>query len=61
NNRDRWSWKRISAETDSFVLCHNDLGSQNIFVRPDTFEIVAIIEWEFAGFFPTHFEFPLWR
>ncbi|KAF2731200.1 aminoglycoside phosphotransferase [Polyplosphaeria fusca] len=60
-NRDRRSWKQISAETNCFVLCHNDLGPQNIFVRPDTFQIVAIIDWEFAGFFPPYFELPLWR
>ncbi|KAF2241345.1 hypothetical protein BU26DRAFT_525184 [Trematosphaeria pertusa] len=60
-NRDRRSWKRISAKTECFVLCHNDLGPQNVFIRPDTFEIVGIIDWEFAGFFPPYFELPLWR
>ncbi|KAF2174569.1 hypothetical protein K469DRAFT_707105 [Zopfia rhizophila CBS 207.26] len=60
-SRDRRSWKRISSEADCFVLCHNDLGPQNIFVRPDTFQIVGIIDWEFAGFFPPYFELPLWR
>lgn len=43
------------------VLCHNDLGPQNIFVCPDTFQVVGIIDWEFAGFFPPYFELPLWR
>lgn len=43
------------------MLCHNDLGPQNVFVDPDTFKIVGIIDWEFAGFFPQYFELPLWR
>lgn len=43
------------------MLCHNDLGPQNIFVDPNTFRIVGIIDWEFAGFFPPSFELPLWR
>lgn len=58
---DRRSWPRISSETADFVLCHNDLGPQNIFVDSDSFQIVGIIDWEFAGFFPPYFELPLWR
>ncbi|KAL2016403.1 hypothetical protein VTK56DRAFT_3788 [Thermocarpiscus australiensis] len=58
---DRRSWPRISSDYDEFVLCHNDLGPQNIFVDPDTFKIVGIIDWKFAGFFPPYFELPLYR
>ncbi|POR34870.1 Uncharacterized protein TPAR_04934 [Tolypocladium paradoxum] len=60
-DRDRRPWDRISSATDCFVLCHNDLGPQNIFVCPHTFRIVGIIDWEFAGFFPPYFELPLWK
>ncbi|WEW56896.1 hypothetical protein PRK78_002353 [Emydomyces testavorans] len=59
---DRRSWKRVTSDTDEFVLCHNDLSPQNILVDPhDNFRIVGIIDWEFAGFFPSYFELPLWR
>lgn len=59
---DRRPWDRISAAAaDALALCHNDIGPQNIFVCPDTFRIVAIIDWEFAGLFPPYFELPLWR
>ncbi|KND90470.1 hypothetical protein TOPH_05005 [Tolypocladium ophioglossoides CBS 100239] len=58
---DRRIWPQIRSEKDEFVLCHNDLGPQNIFVHPETFQIVEIIDWEFAGFFPSDFELPLWR
>ena len=58
---DRRSWPRISSDADEFVLCHNDLGPQKIFVHPDTYHIVGIVGWEFAGFFPKYFELPLWK
>lgn len=58
---DRRHWPQISSKTNEFVLCHNDLGPQNIFIHPVTFQILGIIDWEFAGFFPPHFELPLWR
>ncbi|KAK4905473.1 hypothetical protein LTR49_025250 [Elasticomyces elasticus] len=44
-----------------FVLCHNDLSQANIMVDPKTFEIKAIIDWEYAGYFPPEFEFKYWR
>lgn len=59
--RDRRKWPCISLETEDFVLCHNDLGPQNIFIDLTSFEIVAIIDWEFAGYFLMEFELPLWR
>jgi hypothetical protein len=58
---DRRAWPRISTDGDEFVLCHNDLAPQNIFVDPSTFQIVGIIDLEFAGYFPPSFELPLWR
>jgi len=58
---DRRSWPRISSDADEFVLCHNDLGPRKIFVHPDTYHIVGIVGWEFAGFFPKYFELPLWK
>ncbi|KAK5696866.1 hypothetical protein LTR97_008172 [Elasticomyces elasticus] len=44
-----------------FVLCHNDLSQANIMVDPKTFEIKAIIDWEYAGYFPLEFELKYWR
>ncbi|GAB1312191.1 Aminoglycoside phosphotransferase domain-containing protein [Madurella fahalii] len=58
---DRRDWPRIASDSNEFVLCHNDLAPQNIFVDPDNFQIVGIIDWEFAVFFPHYFELPLWR
>ncbi|KAK2732660.1 hypothetical protein FQN57_002581 [Myotisia sp. PD_48] len=59
---DRRAWERITSDTDEFVLCHNDLSKANIFVDPDdNFRIVGIIDWEYAGFFPSYFELPVWK
>ncbi|KAI1925273.1 hypothetical protein LOZ12_002875 [Ophidiomyces ophidiicola] len=62
HSMDRRSWKRITANANDFVLCHNDLSPRNILVNPsDNYHIVGIIDWEYAGFFPADFELPLWR
>ncbi|KAI2368407.1 hypothetical protein LOY91_004520 [Ophidiomyces ophidiicola] len=61
--RDRRPWNRITAADDDIVMCHNDLSPHNILVDPtdDSFPITAIIDWEYAGFFPAEFELPLWQ
>jgi len=33
---------------DKMSLVHGDLHAGNIFVDPDTYEITAIIDWEWA-------------
>lgn len=60
-DRDRRQWERVRSDTDCFMLCHNDLGPQNIFICPSTFQIVGIVDWEFVGYFPSYFELPLWK
>lgn len=36
----------------NFPLCHGDLSRFNVLVHPERPEIVALIDWEFAGFYP---------
>ncbi|KAI0045350.1 hypothetical protein FA95DRAFT_129883 [Auriscalpium vulgare] len=38
------------------VLCHNDLSQHNIMVDESTLKITAILDWEYAGFYPKEFE-----
>lgn len=57
----RTDWPRIESGDDDFVFCHNDLSGHNIIVDERTFEILAILDWEYSGFFPAWFERPLWR
>ena len=52
--RDQWSPKK--SDSDEFVFCHNDLSQQNVIVDPNTLKIKAILDWEYAGFYPEWFE-----
>ncbi|TQW01023.1 hypothetical protein V2A60_002040 [Cordyceps javanica] len=57
---DSRQWEQLWSENDVFVYCHNDLSRKNIWLHPENFKIMAITGWEHAGFFPHHFELPLW-
>ncbi|KAF8968947.1 kinase-like domain-containing protein [Flammula alnicola] len=48
--------KLRDATTPEFVLCHNDLSQHNVMVDETTLKINAILDWEYAGFFPPEFD-----
>lgn len=54
-------WRLRPSESEEYVFCHNDLSQQNVVVDPETLKINAIIDWEYAGFFRPHFEFPFYN
>lgn len=56
--RDEWKLAQDEATSGEFVFCHNDLAQQNVIVDPETLKIRAIIDWEYAGFWPSWCE---WR
>lgn len=56
---DHWSLR--PSDHDEYVFCHNDLSQQNIIVNPDTLKINAIVDWEYAGFYPSRFEWPFYN
>ena len=45
---------------EPFVFCHGDLSQHNVMVDEKTLKITAIIDWEYAGFFPVEFEAPFY-
>ncbi|KAI9749710.1 MAG: Calcineurin subunit B [Chaenotheca gracillima] len=51
----------VSAPTAGLVFCHNDLSQSNILVNPDDLKISGIIDWEFAGYYPSYFEAHFFR
>ena len=53
-------WLLSHARDEEYVFCHNDLSQHNVVVDPDTLRITAIIDWEYAGFFPRRFEWPFY-
>ncbi len=58
--RDDWS-RLLSSQHPEYVFCHNDCSQHNVIVNPDTLKIAAIVDWEYAGFYPAHFEFPFYK
>lgn len=44
------------ADTEEYVFNHGDLSQHNVLVDPTSLKITAIIDWEYAGFFPEYFE-----
>ena len=45
-----------NRESENLVFCHNDLSTHNVIVDPESLRVKAIIDWEYAGFFPKEFE-----
>jgi len=54
-------WELKESDFDEYVFCHNDLSQQNVIVDPVTLQIRAIIDWEYAGFYPEFFDFPFFK
>ena len=52
----REQWDLRSSESEEFVFCHNDLSMRNVIVDPVSLKICAILDWEYAGFYPDFFE-----
>lgn len=55
------TWRLQPSDTQEYVLCHKDLSQHNVIVDPQTLKINAIIDWEYAGFFPPYFEAPFYE
>ncbi|KAJ3494240.1 hypothetical protein NLG97_g4211 [Lecanicillium saksenae] len=53
-------WDLRHAPGDDYVFCHNDMSQHNVIVDPDTLKVKAIIDWEYAGFFPAYFDYPFY-
>ncbi|KAI6350864.1 hypothetical protein MCOR25_010327 [Pyricularia grisea] len=54
-------WYMKHRKESSLVFCHNDLSANNVIVDPSSLKIMAIIDWEYSGFFPLEFERPFYR
>jgi hypothetical protein len=53
DERSNWAIKKSTKV--EFTLCHGDLGPYNLMFGPRTFEVVGVIDWECAGYFPELF------
>lgn len=50
-----------SRESKDLVFCYNYLSTYNVIVDLETLKVKAIIDWEYAGFFPEEFEGKVFR
>ncbi|EFQ97602.1 hypothetical protein MGYG_00641 [Nannizzia gypsea CBS 118893] len=55
------NWELQQSDKDEFVFCHNDLSQHNVIVDPNSLKIRAIIDWEYAGFYPAYFDRSFFR
>lgn len=51
----------IQAAIECYQYSHNDLATHNIVIKPDSLDVLCLIDWEYSGFFPPGFEVPFWR
>ena len=54
-------WSPMDADSDIYVFCHMDAHMTNIYVDPLSLEITSLVDFEFAGFYPQHFDLPLYQ
>jgi hypothetical protein len=60
HHSDRRPYRLRPRDKPDLVFCHNDLQAANVIVDPATLKINAIIDWEYAGFYPPEFERPFY-
>lgn len=56
----QYKYRRYPTKSP-YVLCHGDLAWHNLRIDPDTYEIKAVVDWEYAGFYPAEVESEYWR
>jgi aminoglycoside phosphotransferase (APT) family kinase protein len=55
------TWNIKPARADAYVFCHNDISQHNVIVSLDSLKICAIIDWEYAGYWPERFDRPFYK
>ncbi|KAI0964904.1 hypothetical protein F4678DRAFT_477010 [Xylaria arbuscula] len=49
-------WKTLRLAEPEYVFQHGDLAAHNIIMDPQTLQVMALIDWEYSGFFPPGME-----
>ncbi|EFY87614.1 hypothetical protein MAC_06326 [Metarhizium acridum CQMa 102] len=57
----RITWKMKPRESSDLVFCHNDFSAHNVIVDPVSLKVKAVLDWEYAGFYPQEFESEFFR
>jgi hypothetical protein len=60
NLQPRWigkrPWSTFPLQQPEYVFQHGDLAAHNIIMDPITLQVRALIDWEYAGFYPAGME-----
>ena len=51
---------KLSKRGD-YIFCHGDLAQHNIIINKESYDVMAILDWEYSGYYPPEFELPLWQ
>lgn len=49
-------WKTLPLKEPEYVFQHGDIAAHNIMMDTNTLQVIALIDWEYAGFFPPGME-----
>lgn len=50
------SWKTLPLKEPGYIFQHGDIAAHNIMMDETTLQVIALIDWEYAGFFPPGME-----
>ncbi|XWX00404.1 hypothetical protein V2A60_008424 [Cordyceps javanica] len=50
------SFKTLPLKNAEYVFQHGDIAPQNIIINRKTLQVEALIDWEYAGYFPPGME-----
>ncbi|KAK3944872.1 hypothetical protein QBC46DRAFT_404054 [Diplogelasinospora grovesii] len=53
----RPTWPSKTSDTDQYILCNWDIGAHNMMFEYGMLEVIAVYDWENAGYFPPEFQF----
>ena len=45
-------FKILRQDNSDYVFQHGDLSDRNIIIDKETLQVMALIDWEYAGYFP---------
>lgn len=49
-------WNTCPLNEAKYIFQHGDIAAHNILMDPQTLQVKALIDWEYAGFFPPGME-----
>jgi serine/threonine protein kinase len=52
-------WKTLPRALPDYIFQHGDIAPQNIIMDPQTLKVRALVDWEYAGYFPPGMEGPV--